>query len=507
MSSTRPVPIDPRPGFNRDGTRLDNDQYLDGSWVRFYRGRPQKIGGYRFIAGEIPGRSRTLHVDHTQGISKAFCGSSSGFYQFDVDTNFNASPISDRTPAGMTNDQNRLWQISQMFDAAGSNSLIIAHPNINLSNIDSSTNYTVYAGLASVGTPLTPLNPTDGRNEVCGGICVIPPYLFLTCNNGFITWSGPNTPFTFTIASGGGGSAGARISDSKIIKGMPFRGNQGPSGVFFSLDSVIKAQFVGGAVQWAFNTVATKTSALSSSGFVEYNSAVYWPGVDKFYLYDGTVKELINESNAQWFFDNLNTSRRQTVFGVNFPGWGETWWCFPYRDSLEPNAAIIYNHKYKIWYDTMIPRGVRMSGVHPSVINIPMMTSLDYKDQSKSWLLAHEVGTDDVNLYGTDAIRSYIDTSEISLTEAGADQNIRIDRLDLDLIQDGLMSLSIVGRNSSRQQDVESPVIQFTEEDDSIDLKQERRHMRLRFESFHPSGNYKLGRCMAYVSPGSKRRG
>ena len=35
------------PGIKRDGTKFDGNFYTDGQWVRWQRGLPRKIGGYR----------------------------------------------------------------------------------------------------------------------------------------------------------------------------------------------------------------------------------------------------------------------------------------------------------------------------------------------------------------------------------------------------------------------------------------------------------------------------
>jgi len=44
------VQIKSLPGIKRDGTKFEGDQYVDGQWVRFQRGLPRKIGGYRAIS-------------------------------------------------------------------------------------------------------------------------------------------------------------------------------------------------------------------------------------------------------------------------------------------------------------------------------------------------------------------------------------------------------------------------------------------------------------------------
>lgn len=54
------------PGITRDGTQFDSKTYIDGKWVRFYKNRPKKIGGYREIYDDSPEAVRTL-ATFTQG--------------------------------------------------------------------------------------------------------------------------------------------------------------------------------------------------------------------------------------------------------------------------------------------------------------------------------------------------------------------------------------------------------------------------------------------------------
>src|SRR5690606_16277338 len=42
-----PTPIRSQPGIKRDGTQFEGDFYTDGQWMRFQRGLPRKMGGYR----------------------------------------------------------------------------------------------------------------------------------------------------------------------------------------------------------------------------------------------------------------------------------------------------------------------------------------------------------------------------------------------------------------------------------------------------------------------------
>ena len=41
------VVLKSNPGIKRDGTKYEGDFYVDGQWMRFQRGLPRKMGGYR----------------------------------------------------------------------------------------------------------------------------------------------------------------------------------------------------------------------------------------------------------------------------------------------------------------------------------------------------------------------------------------------------------------------------------------------------------------------------
>ena len=49
-----------KPGIQRDGTNLDANFFNDGQHVRFQRGRPRKIGGYRAIVSTLTGPNRAV---------------------------------------------------------------------------------------------------------------------------------------------------------------------------------------------------------------------------------------------------------------------------------------------------------------------------------------------------------------------------------------------------------------------------------------------------------------
>lgn len=87
--------LDTKPGIQRDGTVLDKQFYNDGEWVRFQRGRPRKIGGYREMTNQFDGYSRGIYVESEDGYNRIFNGYSDGVQRFVCDNNGIGSGITE----------------------------------------------------------------------------------------------------------------------------------------------------------------------------------------------------------------------------------------------------------------------------------------------------------------------------------------------------------------------------------------------------------------------------
>jgi hypothetical protein len=98
--------IDTKAGIQRDGTLIDKQNYNDGEWVRFQRGRPRKIGGYREMTGAMNGYSRGIYVDSNDGYNRIFNGYNNGIEVFTCDNNGIGAGIVEYSFGGeiLTND-------------------------------------------------------------------------------------------------------------------------------------------------------------------------------------------------------------------------------------------------------------------------------------------------------------------------------------------------------------------------------------------------------------------
>lgn len=679
--------IDTLPGVQRDGTIFDMNFYTDALWVRFQRGRPRKIGGYRAITSDAKGYSRGIYVNSQDGNNQVFNGYNNGLEVLNINNNGVGAGVNQFTFTGLiltlntlvggtlytngtytnvtltggsgsgakativvsggsvttvtltkagngysvgntlsataasiggtgsgfsikvatindgfTESNLNLWQFDSTFDSQGSgNQLLVAHAGQNLAQIDQTFATPVLAGNIS-GTVLSPLADTSGTNptgdviEVAGGVVVLHPYVFVYGDNGLIKNCVAGNPYDWN----GADANETNVASTKIVKGLPVRGgSNAPSGLFWSLDSLIRVSYtpttvtVSGTPQtfyWRYDIITSQSSIMSSQCVIEYDGIYYWIGVDRFLLYNGVVKEIKNTFNQNYFFDNLNYAQQQKVYANKVPRFGEIWWFFPSGDSEECNDCIIYNIREDCWYDAGGALGAhRTAGFFSQVFHYPINAGATLSELTEVFattattvnasanieipqtnlvllgqqvigagitdislviaiapsatpnyftvtldkpatasatvpvtfnttagritLWQHEIGTDEVIFESSDAIDSYFETSDLGFVAGGPAQTapvgenfwVNLERVEPDFIQEGEMTFLVTGRPYAQSADVASQEYTFLPDTGKIDMRQQRREIRLRFRSNVQGGNYQMGKVLLSVTLGDVR--
>lgn len=569
-----------KPGIQRDGTLFDAPTFVDGYWVRFQRGRPRKIGGYNAIFLNASEISRGMVMQSQQGLNYVYSGSANYLQQWTTATTggvgFGPTNV---TLSNFTASAENLWQFDVGYNASATGLQVVAHPGQNLTYIDSTANTPVLSGTfpggslskvgvftaagVSAGTVFTISSANylissgqsvsggalssgatvvssvvngkvttvilsssagsgsytltfDNNISVSGGACMLYPYLFVYGNDGLIQNSSAGD---FTNWVGPDANAN-NVSATKIVKGISLRGGTtSPSGLFWSLDSLIRVSYspttVGtSTLYWRYDLVSTQTSIMSSQCVIEYDGIIYWVAVDRFMAYNGVVQEVPNGMNQNFFFDNLNYAQRQKVWAAKVPRWGEIWWFYPSGTSTECNNAVIYNVREQAWYDAgFAPGAARSAGVFSEVFRYPIWAGNVANTTSKYTLWQHETGADQVYLTTVDAVRSYFETNNISWVTGGPGANnleganrwMRLERAEPDFVQTGDMQLIVTGKGYADDEDVESDPYTFSPSTLKIDMREQRREMRLRFESNTFNGNYEMGKVLLSVSSGDER--
>lgn len=497
-----PTIIISQPGIKRDGTQFEGENYVDGQWCRFQRGRPRKIAGYQSVTSTMPELVRGMRNDANNGNQYLHAGGASTLTQIVMNAQGQITGQNARIPAGFANSINNLWQFDRMRDLVGAARKLIAHGAPNLAAIDSTVEVPIYYGDLSGAAVLT----NSGMNQQSGGVLVLAPYLLTFGNNGRVDASPINDP-TLTAGS-------AFVTNSKLVYGQPIRGNgTGPGGLLWSLDALVRVTFLDAAltVPFAFDELTVQSSLLSSQGIIDYDGIQYWPGVDRFLMFNGVVREIPNQMNLNWFFDNLNFAQRQKVFAYKVPRFGEIWWCYPRGSAVECTHAVIYNVRENTWYDTTLPDGGRCAGYFTSVYERPFMVDL-VPVATLFTLWQHETGVDKIDGSSVQPVRSYFETAEIAMMTSATPQNksIRVGRIEPDFVQTGDLTVQTTGRANARAPEQAGETFTFpdvasTPEQETVPMKEVRRLMRFRFESNTAGGDYQMGQCLAHVEPADGR--
>jgi hypothetical protein len=435
----------------------------------------------------------------------------------------------------------------------------------------------------------------DNNISVSGGVVTLHPYVFVYGNNGLIKNCSAGNANDWVSADANEVS----VATGKIVQGLPVRGgSNAPSGLFWSLDSLIRVSYIGGAgtppQYWRYDLISSQSSILSSQSVIEYDGIYYWCGVDRFLLYNGVVKEIPNTMNQNYFFDNLNYAQREKVWVSKVPRFGEIWWFYPRGDATECTDAIVYNVRENTWYDAGQALGAqRSAGYFSQVFHYPItadwnvnatggiltatitnagssytngtynntpltggagtgatanitvagnvVTAVVINGHGTGYavgntlsatitggagfvltvntlmsfvsLYQNEIGTDKVTGALATAIESYFETNDLGLVSGGPSQPspvgenkwLRLERIEPDFIQEGVMSVYVTGRPFAQSQDVTSQAYPFTPTTGKVDMREQRRELRLRFVSNVAGGNYQLGKLLLDADFGDVR--
>ena len=434
--------------------------------------------------------------------------------------------MADRTPVGFIGGLNTGFTMDAIFDTTSNVVQLVAHAVPDDGFLSSTLKTTPFLGQIDATTPLAPFsNPgvlTGGavwtQPSISGGICCVQPFVFDFDSQGLVQWSAPNLPLYLGVVGGSTGAGQARISAQKVVQGMALRGGgvQSPAALFWSLSEVITATYVGGTPVFAFNTISPSSSILSSDSAIEYDGLYFWAGTDRFLVFNGTVTEVPNSQNQDWFFNNLTPGYESQVYATKIPRFGEIWWCAPMFGATTPNYACIFNLRENCWYDTPLPTTSWSAGFFAQGFNRPLFAGYDPDGNGQPYKLwMAETGTDEVDGPVLQPIRSYFETAWFGgpKDDPPDDRGLSIADLEPDIIRTGDMSVYLIGAPNANVQPTDGPTVPLVlvpgspqEQAPMFTPTQNQRLSRLHVESNVLGGNYITGRNLMHGQPGETRR-
>jgi hypothetical protein len=172
-------------------------------------------------------------------------------------------------------------------------------------------------------------------------------------------------------------------------------------------NSLYSMQYVGAPIVWTAQIVGENTSIISQNAAAVASNVTYWMGKEKFYMYDGTVKNLRCDVK-KYIFTDINILNKAQIFAGTNEGFNEVWWFYPSADSTTTNRYVVYNYAENIWYYGNITRTAWLdSGIRDNPIAAT----------SNNKIVEHEVGVDDNETATVAAISASITSAQFDLED------------------------------------------------------------------------------------------
>ena len=166
-------------------------------------------------------------------------------------------------------------------------------------------------------------------------------------------------------------------------------------------------QYLGPPYVYKFDVLMDNISIISPNAAITINNVTYWMGLDKFYMYNGTVSTL-SCTLKQYVFEDLNSAQGFQVFAGSNSGYNEVWWFYCSEDTTVIDRYVIYNYLDNVWYSGTMSRSAWLdSGIR----TYPMAASYDQR------VLYHESSVDDNSGLTTQPIVSYVQSSDFDIED------------------------------------------------------------------------------------------
>ena len=250
-------------------------------------------------------------------------------------------------------------------------------------------------------------------------------------------------------------------------------------------------KFIGPPFTFGLQELSKNITIMSPFSAIAVEDAVFWMGVDTFYVYSGGQTIQLPCTVKDKVFLDFNFAERDKVHvGLNSE-FSEILWFYPSSAGTQIDKYVAYNYLEKVWYYGTL---ARQAWLDRGIRNLPQATGNQY-------LYNHEVGFDDDG----SAMTSFIESSAIDIGDG--DKFLFLKQVIPDITFTGStsvnpdVSFTMKSRNNpganfnetsqvTAQRSATSPVEQFTEK---LNYRLRGRSFALRIDSTSLGTKYKLG--------------
>jgi len=321
-------------------------------------------------------------------------------------------------------------------------------------------------------------------------------YGLTTFNPLLIRWSDIDNPFNWTPTIENSAGFLQLPSGSAIVCGLRTRQEI----LIWTTSILYSLQFTGTNDVFGYQQLADNISIISPRAKTTANNTTYWMGLDKFYMYNGTVTTLPT-TLRNYVFNNLNFEQTDQIVSGTNEGWNEVWWFYPSAGSTQNDKYVIYNHVEQVWYYGSIDR---------SAWNDSPLRQYPQAVSTAGIIYNHEEGSDDDLL----PMASFITSNDVDLSDG--EQFTLIRRMIPDVEFTGSTAtnpqvfITMKPRNfpgSSYQAEPQEAVIQTSVDQytNQVFLRARARQMGFKIESVDLGVKWQLGATRLDGKPDGKR--
>lgn len=354
MTGFTAIPIEAPPGLYAETTDVDaRGRWVDGSNMRFWKGRPQRFGGSATLLDSANTSSpiRGIRVFNRNsgepviafGSADKLCVYNSIEYDITPAT-LAAGPVDAVNPSGygeglygtgfyggatllaVSVTPPRTWSI----DNYGEDLIAVASDDQTIWYWDSSGGYTSNPATALANAPTAQgALVTDSRHIMAFGAGGDALRIEWCDQEDITSW----TPAATNTAGGFNLELGTRIMGWARTA----------QGILVVTDlAVYILRYIGGQFVFSRTLVGTNCGALGPLSIVARDNGAMWMGANAFYMFNGSVTRVPCDVHSDVFGD-LNTYQSGKTCGGTNTLFGEWIWFYPSAASTENDRCVIYS--------------------------------------------------------------------------------------------------------------------------------------------------------------------
>jgi len=175
--------------------------------------------------------------------------------------------------------------------------------------------------------------------------------------------------------------------------------------IVFTDVSLHAMQYLGPPFTFGINQISENTTIMGPKAAKAVDDAVYWMGLEEFYVYTGQVQKLPC-SVKSYVFNDFNDAQAEKVFAALNSSFNEITWFYPSASSDVIDRYVTFNYAEQVW---TIGTMARSAWLDRGINAQPIAAGLDGK------LYQHEIGNDDGSTSPVTAIDAYIESSQVDI--------------------------------------------------------------------------------------------